>query len=270
MTTEATQDNEGLPPKTHNEPPLEDRLALDYMERIASIAAVAARATAAPKVITDEDGHAVIVGIVKDARQTSKATEAERVAEKAPFLEAERKVDTFFKPLTARCDTVITAMEKRIKAWLDSKAAAERARRDEEARQAREAERMAREEANKRLAEAASAKANADVHETKMVEAASAAAVANAHGADARAAERSADARPADLARTRTTEGLATLTTFWDFEVQDWDSVSLVKLRDFIPRDAIEKAIRAYVKLHGGSKPLPGVNIFENTRANVR
>lgn len=267
--TEVTTDPRLLP--GDNKPPLAERLPIDYAAELATVETIAAAATNAPKEITTDDEHAALVKIVKDARTIGKTLKSHFEKEKAPHLEAGRTVDTFFKKPRERMDSVVTAMEKRIKVRLDAIAAAEQARIAEEARQAREKERLAREEAERQLREAAATKpGNSDVRETRMIEAAASTAVAKAHETEARSLEIAATAKPAELARTRTEEGLSTLATFIDYEITDIEAVSLVKLRPFIKHEHIEQAIRAFVKTHGEAQTLPGVRIFRNTRANVR
>ncbi len=253
-----------------NKPPLSEQLATRFEEQLKQVEEIAARATAAPRAIEDEAQHNDLAQIVKDARTLTKTLDSHFKAEKAPWLEGGRTVDSFFKEPRERLDRIMSGMEKRIKAHLDAKAAAERARLAEEARQARERELAAQREADARLAEAAKARQNADVHETKMVEAATASALAAAHGSEARDAEKQSEAKPAELARTRTEAGLSTLQTFWDFEIVDLEAVSLVKLRPFIKEEHIEMAVRSFVKTHGGSQQIPGVRIFQQTKANVR
>lgn len=253
-----------------NKPPLAERLPIDYAAELATVDTIAAAATNAPKEITSDEEHSTLVKIVKDARNIGKTLKSHFEKEKAPHLEAGRTVDTFFKKPRERMESVVTAMEKRIKVRLDAIAAAEQARIAEEARQAREKEQLAREEAERQLREAAAKTSNSDVRETRMIEAAASTAVAKAHETEARGLEVAAAAKPAELARTRTEEGLSTLTTFWDYEITDIEAVSLVKLRPFFSQPDIEKAIRQFIKTHGGSQTLSGVHIFRNTKATVR
>jgi len=298
-----------------NQPPLEERLPLDYADDVSAVETVAARATAAPKSISDDDELAQLTAIVKDARALVRDLEKKRTAEKAPFDKAAKTVHDFFKTRQDRMETVQTALNKRITIYLDAKAAAEKAAREAEARRQREAEEARRREADAQLAAAREAErarqaaeaaaerarqaeaqaaaaqaegrpdANVDVEETRRaaaaaaqraeeeerrVDAAVATAAANRHADEARKAEIAAAAKPADLGRTRTDAGLATLQSFADFEVEDWDAVSLVRLRPFLKQEHIEMAIRAFVKTHGTTQTLPGVRIFTNTRSTVR
>lgn len=261
-------------PRAHlgaNLPPIPERLAVQYAEILESATAIAARANAAPAKIEDDEAHEQIVKLIKDARDTHKALESNRTSEKAPYLKSASEVDGVFVTPRDRMDKIIKAMNTRVTTYLQAKEAAERARQQEEARLAREAEEAARKQAEQQLAEAAKLRqVSADVHDTKMIEAAVTTSVARGHAAAAQAAEKAAAAKPADIARTRTASGLSTLEEFWDHEITDIDAVSLVALRSFIKQEHIEMAVREFVRLHGGSKPLAGVRIFRNSRAKTR
>ena len=78
-----------------------------------------------------------------------------------------------------------------------------------------------------------------------------------------------ADARPAELARTRGDYGsLATLRTTWVGEIVDKSAVDLEALRPFISEDVLQKLINAAVR--AGFRELRGVKIYEKSEAQVR
>lgn len=86
-------------------------------------------------------------------------------------------------------------------------------------------------------------------------------------------AARETQAKPADMARTRSSGpkgGIATLVTSWDFEVTDYPKVDLEALRPFLKRDDVEKAIRTFVRINKGSSQIEGVRIFEVRGAQTR
>jgi tryptophan 2,3-dioxygenase len=87
---------------------------------------------------------------------------------------------------------------------------------------------------------------------------------------DAEKASRAAQQSAADLSRTRSNEGgsVSSLRTVWDFRDLNKDVVDLEKLRPFIHVDAIEKAVRAYIK--SGGRELQGVTIYEDRKVVVR
>ena len=48
----------------------------------------------------------------------------------------------------------------------------------------------------------------------------------------------------------------------------DRDALDLSTLRPFLPLDALEKAVRGFIR--AGGRELKGVRIFENTATSVR
>lgn len=86
--------------------------------------------------------------------------------------------------------------------------------------------------------------------------------------------EREAQAKAADLVRTRgTIGGVGTLRTRLDFEV-DRGAVDLNTLRGFIKPEAVEQAIRLYASTQKGAdlcatQPLKGVRFFRSQTAMV-
>lgn len=258
------------PARDHNNPPLPDRLAVDYADTVEAIEALAAQANAAPKEIEDDAGMAPIAALVKEATALVKATEAKRVAEKEPFLKAGREIDGFFRQLTERVERIQKAMNARLATYLRAKAEAERAAREAEERARREEERRQREEADRKMREAAEAEAANRKAEADRALAAAAEADARAAAArvDTIIAAQAAAAKPAELARTRTAEGVSTLRREWVFEIDDFDAIPLDVIRPYLPREAIEKAVRGFVR--AGRRELPGVRIFETHSAMVR
>jgi hypothetical protein len=266
-------------PGHNNPPPLRDRLASDYADMLAGIETLADRANHAPKEIGDDAALGPVSELVKDISAAAKRAEACRVDEKEPHLQAGREVDGFFKTATDRLSRMKTTLEGRVTTYLRAKADAERKAREEEERRRRDAERVAREEADRKLREAEEADRLA-----RMAAAQGAPVTANTDDALARAiaadeaaeqarrdadfAQRAAEARSADLARTRGAATLSTLRTTWEFEIVSEESIPLEKLRAFIPRGDIEKAVRAFVR--AGHRDLPGVRIYQAETAVIR
>lgn len=214
-----------------------------------------------PSDIQDEETAGKVSDLVKLISALHKNSEATRGARKEPFLASGRLVDSFYKKIT----DPLTAGKQKIEGYLTAyqrrKAEAERKRREEEARrQAEEAERAAQEAV--RRAEALAHVEDLDV----AIEAEEAAKQAQA---DAEAARKAAEAKPAELSRTRGDFGsVASLRTYWDFADLDRKALDLEMLRPHLPQDALEKAIRSFIK--AGGRQLGGVKIFENTHAVVR
>lgn len=286
-----TADTAVAVPIGHNNPP--DPIA-ELQTKLAEVAAanikrkddLLAGVARAPAVIDDEDVCGKMSDFVKQITGAHKTTEALRVAQKEPHLAASRAVDGFFRPILDELDKARKTIEKRLTVYQQKKADEERRRREEEARQAREAARQAEEEAQARLAEAIRQE-----EERKRAEADIAAAnpgfvppdedpaeLAAALAAEEEAARRRAEAeqaakavnvKAADLSRTRGTYGaVSSLRTEWTFKDLDRETLDLQALRAHLPQEALEKAVRAFIK--AGGRELAGVTIYEETKTVVR
>ena len=215
----------------------------------------------APATIADNETAGKIADLTKLIAACVKNAEADRVARKEPFLEGGRVIDGVFRGITEPLIRAKTDVERRLTLWQREVAEAERRRREEVARREREeAERLAREAAE--LEAAAQTEAQID-------QAISTDALAHQREADAVAAQKAAEAKPAELSRQRSDYGaVASLRRFWDFTDLNRDAVDLEALRSHLPFDAIEKAVRSYIR--AGGRELRGATIFENTATTVR
>ncbi len=214
-----------------------------------------------PATIADDEGARKVADLIKLIAACIKNAEADRVSRKEPFLEGGRVIDGVFRGVTEPLTRAKTDVERKLTLYQREVAEAERRRREEVARAERaEAERLAIEAAECE-AEAAT---DADIDD-----AISADALARQREADAVAAQRAAEAKPAELSRQRSDYGaVASLRRFWDMEGLDRETIDINALRPFLPLDAIEKAVRAFIK--AGGRELKGVRIFENTATTVR
>lgn len=243
-----------------NNPPLSlpERLALNYetlSERVADIL-TKARDEIPTEIKTDEE-NSKIGDIVKGIRSILRDIETSKDTEKRPHLDANRDIEAFFKSLAERLTKGRDVIERRGKTYLDQKAADERRRREEAAA-------AAADEADRKFREAQTAE---EVGKTVHAEI----ALDQAAAADSRAelARAAAEERPADLARTRLAGGgVSTLKTEWNFEITDREKIPLDRIGHFFADAEISKAVRAFVK--GGGRSLPGVRIFEDTKAQYR
>lgn len=241
-----------------NLPPLKDQLALrhgDIVERIKELEAAAARA---PSTISDDAVQGKVGDLYKLFAAVQKRAEAARTEEKEPFLMGGREVDSWFKAALDPVMTWMSTLKKRSDIYINAKLAEERRRREEEARKAQE-------EADRRLEAARKAE---EENRKKSAETKLAAAVVAQEQADQAAA--AAAARPQEMVQTRGDHSLATVQMVWSHEVEDWDTLDLNQLRDFIGRDDVDKAIRAFVRLHKGTRNLKGVRIFEAPKTQFR
>jgi hypothetical protein len=214
-----------------------------------------------PAAVVDDVTAGRVADLIKLIAACIKNAEVDRVARKEPFLEGGRVIDGVFRGITEPLARAKTDVERRLTLYQREVAEAERRRREAIALAERaEAERLAREAAEREAA--AETVADIDV-------AISAGALAQQREADAVAAQRAAEAKPAELSRQRSDYGaVASLRRFWDMEGLDRETLDLETLRPFLPLDAIEKAVRAFIK--SGGRELKGVRIFENTATSVR
>jgi hypothetical protein len=244
---------------------LETVLNSDFAELAERAAALVEAATRVPDSIDDDETSGRAQDFVKQLDAHRKRAESLRVDTKEPYLNAGRLIDGFFKAQIAPVDKAKKEITARITAYLRRKEAAERAAREVEAAKARErAEREAAE-----AAKAAEAEALKD-------EAALAAAIEKEEAADAAKADAvikatEAAASTAELSRTRGELGsLASLRTVW---ICDPDSINraaldLEALRPYFTANAIEQAIRAYIR--AGGRELRGARIYESKEATIR
>lgn len=222
-----------------------------------------------PETIEDEDTNGKVADFVKQIGAAIKRTDDRRKTEKEPYLEGGRNVDGVFRKIA---DPLVKAKEtltKRMTAYQRVKAEEERRRRLEEEEAARRE--AAEAEARARAAEA-EAQAETGHQASRQIDADSAAKQAEQASADAVKASRAAGAKAADMHRSRGDYGAtSSLRTYWDFEIVNLNKIPLAKLRPHIPQNAIEQAIRSYIR--AGGRDLGGddvVRIFENTTAVVR
>lgn len=246
----------------NNPPPLAAILAeksAGISEDVAKLAAMANRwpKTAAgtlAKIETEEDLGAAS-DLVKSARTIAKRADDMRKVEKQPFLDGGREVDGFFGAITTRLERIGSAFQILADAYAREKAAEERRRREEEAKRLREEEDRARAaaEAARRPVTAAKREAEAD------------AAAERAADAEAFAAAPTADL----VATTVSNSGVkAAAKTEWVGEIVDLGKLDLEPLRYLLKRDAIEAAVKQFVK--NGGRDLRGARIFEDVRAAIR
>lgn len=256
---------DNLPPVGSNNPPadanpLRERLQEESGALLKRRDELLAGASRIPDKIEDDEIAGKVADFIKLVSACTKNAEGLRVARKEPFLESGRVVDGFFKAVTEPLEKAKGQISARLTVWQRQKAAEEKRLRDE-------AEAIARIAATK-AAEAAREAERAAQNDAQLATAIEAAAAAKQAAADAVVAERAAAAKPADMSRTRGDVGaVASLVQFWDFTDLNRDAIDLEALRQHLPADALEKAVRSFVK--AGGRTLAGVRIFENTKSRV-
>lgn len=250
------------PPRDHNNPPplseLLDEETLELRSRRDELLGSVARVPAA---IEDEDTNKRAADLVRMITACRKKAETNRVDRKEPFLASERIVDAAFKKITDPLDLAKKQVEQRMTAFQRAKADAER--------RAREAEARRQWEESERQRQEAAAAAAALQTEEDLDAAIAAEDRAKQQAADAERARKEALAKPAELSRSRGDFGaVASLHTFWSFADLDRDTIDLEALRQHLPIDALEKAVRSLIK--AGGRELRGCTIFEDHQTRVR
>jgi cell division septum initiation protein DivIVA len=235
-----------------NKAPIETVLAADFADLIRDVNGLTEQADALPTKIKGDEDMGRVGQAVTDLRALHKRVDGARSDEKAPILDAGKKLDGWFKDLTAKIEASAKRLQGAADDYARAKAAEERARLIEESRKARE----------KAAAEAAKA------------EAGNVKAAGRAEQAEARAetAEAAAGAKAADLVRTRAGGVTSSAKTVWTFRVDDYPALqsSLGPLGPFLAREDVEKAIRSVVRIQKGGTALPGVTVFEDVKSTFR
>jgi len=248
------------PPDLLTGDPLRQRLTDTHsalLRRRDELLSAAARVPA----VTDDDIARRVSDFIKQLAACAKAADTARTGEKEPYLEGGRNIDGFFKSVSDPLADAKRRIETSLTVFLRQKEADERRRREE-------AERLAREEAAAKL-RAAQAAEQALRDEQSLASAIAAQQAAKEAEADVIKAEQAADAKAADLSRTRGDFGaVSSLRTSWTFDGVDRAALDLEALRQHLPIAAIETAIRSYIK--AGGRELKGTRIFETTSAVVR
>lgn len=258
MNAEAVAEiGDNLPPDADVDPLL-DRLREDHADLLTRRDELLGGIARAPDEIPDEETAGKMADFVQVQLATFlKGSKVVHENEKAPFLSAGRTVDSFWHALIDDIEAGKKRLNAVRKKFADAKAAEEKRRRDEEAR-------VARDEAQRLEREATERAAGMDKAED-LDEAVRAEDVATQARLDAERAEKDAAAKPAEMGRSRGDYGgMTSLKQFWDFADIDRDKLDLNALRHHLPEDALEKAVRSYIK--AGGREIAGARIFENTR----
>lgn len=214
-----------------------------------------------PETVDDSETAGKVSDFVKQIAASIKKTDATRTDAKEPYLAGGRAVDGFFNPIKTDLEKAKAALTKRVTVFQQREA-------DKERRIRAEAEQKARQEAEAaaKAAREAAAKLEQETDLDAAIEAEAAAATAQ-KAADK--AKREADAKAADMSRSRGDYGsVASLRTRWTGEVVAREKLDLEALREHIPADALEKAVRSFVK--AGGRNLRGASIYEDTSSVIR
>ena len=213
-----------------------------------------------PDAVDDDDGAGKAADFIKQITACVKHLETARKSEKEPYLEGGRMVDAAFAKHKDGLDGVKKEVNRRLTVYLRAKEEAERAAREK-------AEREAREVAAKAARAAAEAEA-AIREEEDLANAVELERAAKQAAADAEKARKESVAKSADMSRTRGDYGgVTSLVERWEFADLDRHELDLEALRHHLPSDALEKAVRSFIK--AGGRELAGVHIFLDKKSRV-
>lgn len=268
-----------------------ERMGREYAELVRGVDELLAEEEAAPAKINSDAEMTPVLGIIKRMRDADTRAEALRVAEKLPHQRRGEGIDSFFFALRERIARrnktgklgMMDRLQLRVHDWQQRKLAEEERRRALALAEARRVEEEAlrkqqAEEQAKRDAEAAAARArkpeNVAAHEEKAQDHGVAAEVARVDtiiaGDNLRQAEVSAAAKPADMVRTRTDEGMATMGREAYAEVVDYAKLDINVLRPFIKQEAIAMALRSWARTTSHSVPMDGASIGFRPKTVIR
>jgi hypothetical protein len=235
--------NSGLSPEI-----VKEQLGQDFAQLTARTMELEAAAKRVPDKVTDDIMSGMIADQVQQFRDHIKALTDAHDERKRPFHLCGKAVDDFFNPTVKGLTAIKDAILRRNTIYLQAKERRER--------EAAEAEAKAAREAAERIANNATTDAEIDlaIEQEEIAE----------------AAQAKAQAPSAELTRLHGSLGTATsLRNFgWKHRNVDRAALDLEKLRPYLPADALDQALRAYIRAEGNNpKPIRGVEFFEDRRA---
>ncbi len=270
-----TQTN-SLPPKTHNRPPLEEIIPLefreellrerpDFLTRLDDLIGAADRAHA-----EDDESLGKCGDLVKAYRAAQSHIDATHKAVKQPYLDGGRLVDAQKNALTATLsaakrkvedigNTFVAKRDAAIKAEQERLAAEQRAAADRAAAAERERQR-AEEEAERAALQAASEEDRRAAAERAEI----AAREAEQAMAEASLAPVAAKVEPVRSDAGATISGKQE----WKSAVEDYTLAFIAVESNEKVREAIDKAVAALVR--AGTRNIDGVRIWPVAKANFR
>lgn len=235
--------NSGMTPEQ-----VKDQLGYDFASLVQRTADLEAAAKRVPDKVTDDVMSGMVADQVQQIRDHIKALTEAHEERKAPFLKCGKVVDGFFNPTIKALTAIKDGVLDKNTVYLRAKERAEREKAEAEAKAAREAaERIANEATTDREIDLA-------IEQEEIAE----------------AAQAKAQAPATELTRLHGSMGTATsLRSFgWKHRNVDRNNLDLESLRPHLPAEAIDQALRAYIRANGDNpKTLTGVEFFEDRRA---
>lgn len=215
-----------------------------------------------PAVVPDQETSDRLADFIKQFTTAITKTDAQREAEKDPYLRGGQAVDAFFNrgiknPLEAAKKDLL----QRQTDWMNKVRLEKQAELDRQAAAAAEQARKAQVAAARTAAAARGA--------VTLQRAAEAAKAAEEAETNRLAAEAAAKVKAAELTRTRGEHGavqsLRTEKAFKPFDSKRLSPVALLTLQPYIAQADMEKAVRAAIK--AGVYEIDGVEVYDDYRA---
>ena len=251
----------------HNVPPADadviaDRLSEKYKPQVIRKNELIDALERAPEEIADDDVAGSMALFIKQFHEATKEAKEIHKAEKAPYLENGRRVDTWFKAIWEPLETAKAKVEERLAAYQKEKADRERLVREAEEKKARaEAEKAEQ----KALETKEALKTDGGLTAAIEAEDAKQEAVKKAVKAEAAAAK-----PEADMGAIHTESGVSAKHKMkWVGEIVDLQNLDLITLRPYLKFTELERAVNEYAKKTNGS-PLEGAEMSEKITVRVR
>jgi len=233
-----------------------DEMTMRFADLASDTDTALADAGGLPAKITNKDELGTVARSVTGLRELGKKAESTREAEKSPYLRAGQAVDAFFKEIITRIDKTSAMLNRRVNDYQQEQLAAERRKREEEARE------------TARIAEEARLKAERARKEANKATAQIDAALAERRASEAREAT---EATPAGMVRERFSDGpLVTMRTVKFAEITNIGDVDLLALRPYLKPSAIEDAVKRWAVATEYRATMPGVTCGEREESVVR
>lgn len=242
----------------HNNPPLPDLLKDEFfalMDEVESLAkdANAAKAAVDDRGLNSDEDVLPLIEIGKAATKLTPKIDKTRLERTQPLRDDVETINGFFNVMKERVERIKKGFAAKVGEY-------DAAKRERERREAAERARIAQEEAQRKLDEAAAAQ-HSVMSDVVMNEAAE---------AEHRASRAAIEATKAGTGPTKTDAGTVSQSAPWTFVVEDWDAIDLRELRDSFTVAEIEKAIRGHVRKHKNTKPLKGVRFYQEAKTSFR
>lgn len=252
MPTEAT------PGPGHNQPPLPELLKTEFFALMDEVESLAKEANSAKRIVDEkglnsEEDVLPLIEIGKAATKLGPKIDKTRLDRTLPLRTDVETINGFFNVMKDRVERIKKGFSQKVGEY-------EAAQRAKAKREAAEAARLAQEEAQRKLEEAAAAQ-HSVMSDVVMNEAAE---------AEHRASQAAIEATKAGTGPTKTDAGTVSQSAPWTFQVEDWDAIDLRELRDSFTVAEIEKAIRGHVRKHKNTKPLKGVRFYQEAKTSFR